>query len=134
MATYMSASFVRRFTENRDATSITYNSFIGNSEDSGYPTFTICFEGPRLHWYQQLEIFNAFELSFEQFQRMLKGQDAIKYDYDSSSRLFKKVPTFVNNGSDVPFSEFHLRMTDILITATFTRLNVNLYTYFTRYL
>ena len=122
----MSASFIRRFAENENATSIVYNPFVKDQGDSMYPTFSICLQGSRLHWYYPQEIFDAYELSFEQFERMLEGKAAIKYDYDLSLKLFKKVPTFVNNGSDVPFSNFHLKMTDILIRAKFTSLSSSL--------
>ena len=58
----MSVSFVKRFKDNENATSITYKPFNDGPEDK-YPTYSICFKGSKLHWHRKLEIFNAYELS-----------------------------------------------------------------------
>ena len=110
----MAVAFVRRFDENENATSITYKPFTKNPPDR-YPTFSICFKGSSLHWYQHLKIFDHLELSVEQFERMLKGKTAFRYDYDRSSGLFRKIPTFINNGSDRTFNKFHIHVADIFL-------------------
>ena len=122
LAIYMAVSFVKRFNENDNVTSITYKPFNDGPADK-YPTYSICFKGSRFHWYRRENIFEAFELSFEQFEMMLKGEPAFRYDFDLSLRLFRKVPTFVNNGSDVTFNNFHLRASDFLKSADLTTHN-----------
>ena len=104
MAIGMAVIMFGRFGQNKSATSITYKKYEQTSEDQ-YPTFSICFKGSNFHWYQHLKIFDVFDLSFEQFERMLKGKIAFRYDYDLSSGLFRKIPTFINNGSDRTFNE-----------------------------
>ena len=69
----MSASFVKRFIENENATSITYKQFNKEPKDK-YPTFSICFKGYMFHWFHPLAIFDAFGLNNKQFERMLKGE------------------------------------------------------------
>ena len=118
----MSASFVKRFVENENATSITYKLFNEGPEDK-YPTFSICLKGSRFHWYHPLVIFDAFGLSVEQFERMVKGEMAFKYDFDYSVGLFRKTLTFFNNESDVAFDSFHLKMSDVLLNANLTALD-----------
>ena len=54
---------------------------------------------------------------------MLKGEVAFKYDLDQSLGLFRKIPTFVNNESDVALDSFHLKMSDILLSANLKTLN-----------
>ena len=118
----MSASFVKRFTENDNATSIAYRRFNNNPKDE-YPTFSICFKGTPFHWYHDLDIYKAFELRIEQYEMMLKGRQAFSYQYDPSSRLFRKIPTLVNNGSNAAYKEFHVQLVDFLLEANFTALN-----------
>ena len=77
----MSASFVKRFNENENATSIAYKKYSSTPEDK-YPTYSICLKGTQLHWYNDLDIYNAFELRSEQYERMLRGEPAFRYVYD----------------------------------------------------
>ena len=88
LAVFMAASFVKRFNENDNATSITYKKFSTTSHDL-YPTFSICFRGTHFHWYHDVDIYDAFELRPEQYEMMLKGKPAFRYEYDSSLRLFE---------------------------------------------
>ena len=118
----MSASFVRRFNENDNATSITYKKFSKKPEDL-YPAFSVCFRGTNFHWYQDIDIYDAFELRPEQYGMMLKGETVFRYEYDASQRLFRKRPTFVNNGSSSEYKNFHLQFSNFLIEANFTTLN-----------
>ena len=120
----MSISFVRRFNENENATSITYKKY-STGPDDVYPTFSICFRGTQFHWTYDLNIYDAFALTSRQYKNMLKGKPAISYQYDNSLRLFRKIPTFVNNGSNALFNKFHLQFSDFLLDANFTSLNPN---------
>ena len=117
----MAIVFVKRFDENENATTITFKRYNADPEDM-YPTFSICFKGTQLHWYYDLNIYNAFELRSDQYQEMLKGKPAFRYHYDPKLRLFKKRLTFVNNGSTADFNKFHLKINDILLDANFTSL------------
>ena len=117
----MSVSFVKRFSDNQDSTSITYRKFSDNSTDT-YPTFSVCFEGTNFHWIYDLDIFNSFELSTEQYVKMLKGNTAFRYEYDLSLGLFGKIPTFLNNGSNTAYNQFHVKLSDFLVAANFTTL------------
>ena len=117
----MSVSFVKRFSDNEDSTSIHYRKFNNNSEDQ-YPTFSVCFEGTRFHWFYDLDIYNSFELRTEQYVKMLKGNTAFRYEYDLSLGLFRKIPTFVNNGSNTAYNQFHVKFSDFLVAANFTTL------------
>ena len=94
----MSVSFVKRFKDNDNATSITYKRFSQTADDQ-YPTFSVCFKGAPFHWHYDSDIYNVFELRTEQYEMMLKGEAAFKFVYDDSLRLFRKKMAFLNNGS-----------------------------------
>ena len=121
-AIFMSASFVRRFNANDNATSITYKKFNRKPQDV-YPTFSICFRGTNFHWYNDIGIYDAFELRPEQYETMVKGETAFRYEYDTSLRLFSKRPTFLNNETSSESKSFHLQLSNFLIEANFTTLN-----------
>ena len=118
----MSVSFVKRFSDNDDATSITYRKFSETPEDK-YPTVSVCFKGAHFHWPYDLDLYNAFELTAEQLQLMLKGKPSFRYEYQPSSRLFRRIPTFVNNQSYASYDKFHLKFSDWLLEAKFTTLD-----------
>ena len=122
LAIYMSASFVKRFNENDNATSIAYKKYSTTYQDK-YPTFSICFKGAPFHWYYEMDIYNAFELTYWQYQKMLRGEPAFRYVYDPFKRLFLKLPAFVNNGSTANSEKFHLKFSDFLLEADFISLD-----------
>ena len=82
--------------------------------DNAYPTFSICFKGAKFHWYHDLEIFNSYGLNATQYELMLKGETALRYDRSELGRRYKKTPIFVRNGSDVDFSKYHLQPIDLM--------------------
>ena len=110
---YMSATFVKRFIENENVTSIVYKKYSKADVDE-YPTFSICFKGARLHWYHKQEIYDAFGLDYVQYDRMLKGESAFRYEYDSVSKLFRKKSTLMNS-SDTNTNGFHLSASDFFL-------------------
>ena len=118
----MSVSFVKRFIDNDDATSITYRKFSETPEDK-YPTFSICFKGTHFHWFNDLDLYNAFELRTEQFEQMLRGKPAFRYEYEPVLRLFRRIATFVNNESYALHDEFRLKFSDWLLEVNFTALD-----------
>ena len=120
----MSVSFVNRYIENENSTAIIYKKFHEKYEDK-YPTYSVCFKGTNFHWFNGLNIYNAFELRVEQYEMMLKGNLAFRYEYDSSLKLFRKMPTLIRNGSNVRFNEFHVKISDFLLEANFKTLEEN---------
>ena len=58
----MAASFVKRFNENDNATSIAYKKYSNTSEDK-YTTYSVCFKGTLFHWYHDLHIYNSEKIA-----------------------------------------------------------------------
>ena len=110
---------VGRYIEDLSKTSITYKHYNENPEDQ-YPTYSICFKGTSLYWNNDLAIFNEYELHPDQFEQILKGENAFRYHYNATSRLYKKLPTFFRNVLNRSFGAFHLQISDILDKAIFT--------------
>ena len=131
LTVFMSVSFVNRYMENENSTRIIYKKFHETFEDK-YPTYSVCFKGTSFHWLNGLNIYNAFELRAEQYEMMLKGNLALRYEYDSSLKLFRKMPTLMVNGSNVRFDEFHVKISDFLLEANFTTLDQNHSRFFKR--
>ena len=131
LAMYMCASFVKRFTENDNATSITYRRFNNMPKDE-YPTFSVCFEGTPFHWFHDLDVYKSFELRAEKYELMLKGSPAFRYQYDPSMKLFRKSPTFVSNGTNDEYKDFHVQLSDFLLEANFTSLKKSDSRFFTK--
>ena len=74
----------------------------------------MCFKGAKFHWYHDLEIFNSYGLNATQYELMLKGEPATRYDRNDLVRSYKKTPIFLGNGSDVDFSKYHLQTQDLM--------------------
>ena len=81
LAVYMSVILVARFIANQSATLISYQHY-HNSPDDIYPTFSICFTGTSFHWYGEMAIFRTYGLTSYEYERMLKGESAFRYEYD----------------------------------------------------
>ena len=82
--------------------------------DNAYPTFSMCFKGSKFHWYHDVEIFKSYGLDVAQYELMLKGKPATRYDRNDLVRSYKKTPIFLSNGSDVDFSKHHLQSKDLM--------------------
>ena len=93
------------FLENDDATTIHYRRFNLSPKDK-YPTFSICFTGDELYWYQAKSLFDEFGVSPSKFEEMLKGQKGIRYDYDYASMLYNKTFVDLRHFSDVDIDKF----------------------------
>ena len=59
LAAYMTNTQVIRFLRNDDSTTIAFKRF-NLSPDDKYPTFSICFTGAELHWYNDKNIFDQY--------------------------------------------------------------------------
>lgn len=123
MAIYWTALFSSNYSENSDDISITIKEFNHDFEDK-YPTFSICIKGTDIHWFQGHEIFMAYGFNASKYESMLKGEVAMKYEYDYASKLYKKKPVYVNHGIDVKFNRFHLQISELLSDLKFTSENV----------
>ena len=110
---YFTTLFSTQFLENSDAQLITIKKF--NQEmDNDYPTFSICFKGTKFQWYHDFEIFDSYGLNGTQYQLMLEGETALKYDRNDVMRTYHKTPVLVNEGRDIDFSEYHLSTKDLM--------------------
>ena len=84
-----------------------------------YPTFSLCFKGTKFHWYHEWEIFNSYQLNATQYELMLKGKHATRYDRNDLMRSYSKTPVFLNDGRDVDFRSFHLQAKDFIQSINF---------------
>ena len=88
------------------------------SEDK-YPTFTVCFKGTDFVWYHDYNIFQAYGLDATQFELMLKGENATRYERDNNLRSYRKTIVTTNKRSNEGFEKFHIKLSDILSDARF---------------
>ena len=114
LAAYMTNTQIMRFLKNEDSTTIAFKRF-NLSPDDKYPAFSICFTGAELHWYNDKLIFDTFGVSSSKYERMLKGEKIMKYEYDYKSKLYDKVPVdyIVGSSQDQP-DNFSVSISDIL--------------------
>ena len=124
VAIYMAINQISRFIENRDASTITYKRF-NRSPDDKYPTFSLCFQGSDISWYQDELIFNEFGITSAQYGKLLKGENVFKYEYDFTTRLYRKIPIDIRNISISGFEMFHLTPADILSEVEFATQNLD---------
>ena len=118
LAVYMTVKLSVQYGKNKDATSILYKHYNKGHEDK-YPTFSICFQGTRFVWYHDVEIFRAFGLPGSEYQRMLSGKAAIKYEYNLTSRLYKKTQAFMDPSLNAKFQNFHIQLSDFVLKSEF---------------
>ena len=123
LAIYMSVILIARFTDDRSTTTIAYKKYSKSFEDI-YPTFTLCFTGTaEFHWYYELNLFQELGLNSLEYERMLKGKPAFKYQYDLSSKLYKRHSATKFNDSYQSSEPYHIKISDRLIQANFTAEN-----------
>ena len=112
-ACHLTVIQTRRFLENQDTPTIDFKLF-NDSPDDKYPVFSICFEGAELRWYNHASIFESFEVVPNEYSKILKGEEGIKYEYDYNTRLYKKISIDIRNGSLEDFDQLSLRISDVL--------------------
>lgn len=83
-------------------------------DDNHYPTFSLCFKGIKFQWYHENIIFDSYSLNATQYQFMLKGETAKRYDRNDLIRSYNKTEVFVDDGYDVDFGRFHLQTKDLM--------------------
>ena len=78
--------------------------------DDNYPTFSFCFKGARFHWFHDDDIFDSFGLNATQYERMLKGETATRYDRNDSYRSYTKTSVVFNDSKEINFKGFNVDM------------------------
>ena len=122
LAAYFAVKLAGQYFENNDATSIIYRQY-GETTKDKYPTFSICFHGTNFHWYHDINIFNAFGLSSSEYQQILRGQPAYRYEYNTTSRLYTKRQALMDNQLNANFDSFHVQVDDFLAKSEFVTEN-----------
>ena len=82
--------------------------------DDKYPTFSFCFRGSRFHWINDEYIFDSFGLNATQYERMLRGEIAERYDRNDSYRSYTKTSVFFNYSKEIDFKGFNVDMSNFL--------------------
>ena len=113
LAGYMVVTQISRFFENRDSSTIMFKRF-NISPDDRYPTLSICFEGAKLNWYNETSIFESFGITSTKYEKILKGEQVLKFEYDYKTKLYNKIFTDIRNGSNDGFDKFYLSIADML--------------------
>ena len=113
MAIYEVTLWSIEYAENKDQVFVSIQTY-NHDLAAKYPTFSICFRGTEFHWYRDVNIFNSFGIDPYQYELMLKGETAIKYELNDSTGLYDKIAISSENGVDVKFNEFHVRLEDVL--------------------
>ena len=90
-----------------------------HDENSHYPTYSICFTGARFQWFNDLELFNLYGLNATQYQRMIKGEKATRYECDNSFKLCNKTQVFFHDNQHINFNTSFLKMTDFVSSLQF---------------
>ena len=109
----MTTKQIIRFLENADSTSIEFRPFNLAPKDK-YPTFTICYTGYDAHWNKAQAIFRTFGLHPSKFGEMLKGEDVFSYEYNYTSRLYKKTPVDIRDYPHLDIQRFSLKISEVL--------------------
>ena len=82
--------------------------------DDKYPTFSFCFKGARFHWINDNHIFDSFGLDATQYEQMLMGEIAERYDRNDLYRSYTKTSVFFNYSKAIDFNKFNVEMVEFL--------------------
>ena len=82
--------------------------------DDKYPTFTICFKGPKFHWIQADTIFHSYAMNPVEYEKMLTEGIGFRDELNKSTKVYEKKPVVLSDGVDVSFDHYHLKLTDFL--------------------
>ena len=113
MAIYEVTLWSIEYAENKDQVFVSIQTY-NHHAAAKYPTFSICFRGTEFHWYRDINIFNSYGIDPYQYELMLKGERAIKYEFNDSSELYDKIAISSADGVDVEFNKFHVRLEDVI--------------------
>ena len=119
LASYMTLVLTSRYFENRDSTAIAYREYDDTDVDV-YPTFTLCFTGTSLRWLNDHHIFDSYNLNATQYELMLKGETARRYEFDDTNATYRRKEVLMSDGDHLCFSLFSLQIQDILVKVEFS--------------
>ena len=128
MAFYMTVILIGRYQDNESATQITYKKYAATDEDQ-YPTFSICLNGDGLYRYNGKAIYEAYGINPSNYEKMLQGQPAFRYEYDHSRRLFNKTFLPLKHETSLKFEDLvqnSFDISDIIAKTNFEAENTNL--------
>ena len=112
----MTNTQVIRLLKNDDSTTIAFKRFNLSPRDK-YPTFSMCFKGAELRWYNDKFIFDQYGISSSKYEKLLKGEKVSKYRYNYTSKLYDKFPVeYIPGASEDQVDKFSISISDILTT------------------
>ena len=116
----MTNTQIMRFLKNDDSSTIHFRRFNLLPTDR-YPTFSLCFTGTNLRWYNYEPTFDSFGLfSPVGYEGLLKGQHVLKSTYNYKSKLYDQVRVSYANESEENVQQFSLSISDILEGLTYS--------------
>ena len=127
----MTVILIGRYQENESATQIAYKQYAATDEDQ-YPTFRICFNGDGLYRYNGSAIYEAYGINPSNYEKMLQGKPAFRYEYDPTRRLFNKTSLPLKQGTDLKFMDLvqnSFDISDIITSARFEAENTYVLNY-----
>ena len=125
IALYFTSLFSAQYAENTDEQLIIMKSF-NQDKDQYYSTFSFCFKGADFRWFHNLEVYSSYRFDTTQFERMIRGQTANRYERNVSHRSYTKTPVFFVNNNETDFNDFNLKMADFIKSLHFaTERNVS---------
>ena len=89
LALYMTLKNIGRFHEDANATAIAYKKY-GHTIADKYPSFSICFQGQGFYRFNESAIFAAYGIHLEDYQMILDGEKAFRYQYDATNKRYNK--------------------------------------------
>ena len=122
MALYMTVILIGRYGENRSATSISYKKYAETDEDL-YPATSICLRGEGLYRYNGSAIYEAYGINSANYERMIQGKPAFRYEYDPTNKLYNRTSLPAAYTTHYTFEEIlqsSHKITDIIKKAHFT--------------
>ena len=115
---YMTITQILRYYENRDISSISHRHF-NNMPKDVYPTYSVCIKGDNLYTFKMEELAKLAGITSTEYAKILKGQDAIKYDYQYTTGLYNRVSLNYENTSYFNVETVSPKISDIIIGAEF---------------
>ena len=108
----MTVILIGRYEKDKSATSITYRKYAETDEDR-YPTFTICVNGDSLYRYNESTIYKAYGINSANYEKILQGEPAFRYEYDIQRHLYTRTSLPVTYKTHFKFGDFAQNSNDI---------------------
>ena len=117
-AIYTTVLLTERYIANNDSSVIVMNNYNKQPQDR-YPTFSVCFIGTRFHWFHDHNIFARYGINATQYQLLMKGENATKYEFDPNKGSYSRTPVLLMSDSKDEFEQFHLQISNALSISNF---------------